>query len=106
MLILFCLYSSRLHRCLPLHLPRQRHEFITDRAEGLSAPVPTPDPRPLIGMDDMGMGGMDHGAMGHGAVVHAAHAHVVHADPAVSLTHLRVHEPSRHVCRTRSEKQI
>ncbi|HGP0212058.1 TPA: copper resistance system multicopper oxidase [Pseudomonas aeruginosa] len=36
-------------------------------AEGLSAPVPTPDPRPLIGMDDMGMGGMDHGAMGHGA---------------------------------------
>ncbi len=35
-------------------------------AEGLSAPVPTPDPRPLIGMDDMGMGGMDHGAMGHG----------------------------------------
>ena len=27
-------------------------------AEGLSAPVPTPDPRPLIGMDDMGMGAM------------------------------------------------
>ncbi|MGF6690342.1 CopA family copper-resistance protein [Metapseudomonas resinovorans] len=32
--------------------------------EGLSAPVPTPDPRPLISMADMGM---DHGAMGHGS---------------------------------------
>ncbi|GLZ87829.1 copper resistance protein A [Metapseudomonas resinovorans] len=32
--------------------------------EGLSAPVPQPDPRPLISMADMGM---DHGAMGHGA---------------------------------------
>lgn len=30
--------------------------------EGLSAPVPEPDPRPLIGMADMGM---DHGSMGH-----------------------------------------
>jgi CopA family copper-resistance protein len=30
---------------------------------GLSAPVPTPDPRPLVTMDDMGMGGMDHGSM-------------------------------------------
>ncbi|MFV3385173.1 copper resistance system multicopper oxidase [Pseudomonas sp. NY15364] len=35
--------------------------------EGLSAPVPSPDPRPLISMADMGMdhgsmGGMDHGA--------------------------------------------
>ncbi|CAN7483524.1 copper resistance system multicopper oxidase [Aquipseudomonas alcaligenes] len=37
--------------------------------EGLSAPVPSPDPRPLIAMGDMGMdhgsmGGMDHGSMG------------------------------------------
>ncbi|MFB4394285.1 MULTISPECIES: copper resistance system multicopper oxidase [unclassified Pseudomonas] len=36
--------------------------------EGLQAPVPTVDPRPLIAMDDMGMdhgsmGGMDHGHM-------------------------------------------
>ena len=36
--------------------------------EGLSAPVPSPDPRPLIAMADMGMdhgsmGGMDHGSM-------------------------------------------
>ncbi|MEB0024776.1 copper resistance system multicopper oxidase [Pseudomonas sp. MH9.2] len=34
--------------------------------EGMSAPVPATDPRPLITMDDMGMGGMagmDHGSM-------------------------------------------
>ncbi|WP_413792355.1 MULTISPECIES: copper resistance system multicopper oxidase [unclassified Pseudomonas] len=31
---------------------------------GLSAPVPSLDPRPLVTMDDMGMGGMDHGSMG------------------------------------------
>lgn len=36
--------------------------------EGLSAPVPSPDPRPLIAMGDMGMdhgsmAGMDHGSM-------------------------------------------
>ncbi|RRW35697.1 copper resistance system multicopper oxidase [Ectopseudomonas oleovorans] len=44
--------------------------------EGLSAPVPSPDPRPLIAMGDMGMdhgsmGGMDHGSMAgmdHGSV--------------------------------------
>ncbi|KFK95934.1 copper resistance system multicopper oxidase [Serratia sp. Ag2] len=32
--------------------------------EGLSAPVPPLDPRPLLTMDDMGMGGMDHGMSG------------------------------------------
>ncbi|MBS0970822.1 copper resistance system multicopper oxidase [Nissabacter archeti] len=32
--------------------------------EGLSAPVPSLDPRPWLTMDDMGMGGMDHGSMG------------------------------------------
>ncbi|WP_460475327.1 copper resistance system multicopper oxidase [Bordetella tumulicola] len=31
--------------------------------EGLKAPVPAIDPRPLVTMDDMGMGGMDHGSM-------------------------------------------
>lgn len=44
--------------------------------EGLSAPVPSPDPRPLIAMGDMGMdhgsmGGMDHGSMAgmdHGSI--------------------------------------
>jgi FtsP/CotA-like multicopper oxidase with cupredoxin domain len=30
---------------------------------GLSAPVPAPDPRPLVTMDDMGMGGMNHDSM-------------------------------------------
>ena len=32
--------------------------------EGLYAPVPAPDPRPWLTMDDMGIGGMDHGSMG------------------------------------------
>ncbi|APP99923.1 copper oxidase [Pseudomonas amygdali pv. tabaci str. ATCC 11528] len=32
--------------------------------EGLLAPVPPLDPRPLVTMADMGMGGMDHGSMG------------------------------------------
>src|SRR3990167_2213459 len=31
--------------------------------EGLKAPVPAIDPRPLVTMDDIGMGGMDHGDM-------------------------------------------
>lgn len=34
--------------------------------DGLKAPVPAVDPRPLLTMDDMGMGGMDHGSMGSG----------------------------------------
>ncbi|MCY1344596.1 Copper resistance protein A [compost metagenome] len=39
--------------------------------EGLSAPVPEPDPRPLIGMADMGM---DHGGMGHGEMAGMDHS--------------------------------
>jgi len=38
---------------------------------GLSAPVPAPDPRPLVTMDDMGMGGMDHGSMDMSGMDHA-----------------------------------
>ena len=49
--------------------------------EGLSAPVPSPDPRPLIAMGDMGMdhgsmGGMDHGnmaGMDHGSLAGMDH---------------------------------
>jgi CopA family copper-resistance protein len=33
--------------------------------EGLRAPVPDLDPRPMLTLADMGHGGMDHGAMGH-----------------------------------------
>lgn len=33
--------------------------------EGLRAPVPALDPRPMLTMADMGHGGMDHGAQGH-----------------------------------------
>lgn len=34
---------------------------------GMKADVPSLDPRPLLGMDDIGMAGMDHGAMSHGS---------------------------------------
>lgn len=32
--------------------------------EGMTAPIPSTDPRPWLTMDDLGMGGMDHGSMG------------------------------------------
>ncbi|MBF6025417.1 copper resistance system multicopper oxidase [Lysobacter niastensis] len=32
--------------------------------QGLEAPLPAPDPRPILTMDDMGHGGMDHGSGG------------------------------------------
>ena len=35
--------------------------------EGLEAPLPVQDPRPILTMDDMGHGGMDHAGMKHGA---------------------------------------
>lgn len=48
--------------------------------EGLRAPVPNVDPKPLLTMDDMGHGGMEHGghsghdmsSMRHGATSHGA----------------------------------
>ncbi|WHL28373.1 copper resistance system multicopper oxidase [Pseudomonas juntendi] len=63
--------------------------------EGLQAPVPTVDPRPLISMGDMGMdhgsmGGMDHGSMGgmdHGSMAgmdHGKMAGMDHANQAAS----------------------
>jgi CopA family copper-resistance protein len=45
--------------------------------EGLSAPVPEPDPRPLISMADMGM---DHGSMGHGAMAGMDHSQMAGMD--------------------------
>ena len=39
---------------------------------GMSAAVPTLDPRPLVSMDDMGTGGMDHGSMDMSAMDHSA----------------------------------
>ncbi|TFH78995.1 copper resistance system multicopper oxidase [Pseudomonas kribbensis] len=42
---------------------------------GLSAPVPAPDPRPLVTMDDMGMGGMGSGGMNHGSMDMSAMDH-------------------------------
>ncbi|QEY61914.1 copper resistance system multicopper oxidase [Metapseudomonas lalkuanensis] len=45
--------------------------------EGLSAPVPQPDPRPLISMSDMGM---DHGSMGHGDTAGMDHSQMAGMD--------------------------
>lgn len=45
--------------------------------EGLRAPVPALDPRPLLGMADMGHGGMEHAGVGHGG--HAAMAGMNHS---------------------------
>lgn len=47
--------------------------------EGLVAPVPALDPRPLVTMDDMGMGGMDHSGMGemnHGSAAAMNHSNM------------------------------
>ncbi|GHE36879.1 copper resistance protein CopA [Vulcaniibacterium thermophilum] len=48
--------------------------------EGLRAPVPAVDPRPILTMADMGHGGMDHGG-GHAAMDHAAHGAAAQPDP-------------------------
>ena len=51
--------------------------------EGLSAPVPDPDPRPLLTMADMGHGSMGHdtGAMGQAAAAQPADPHAGHTMP-------------------------
>ena len=41
--------------------------------QGLRAPVPPVDPRPILSMADMGHGGMDHGSMDHGSMDHSGH---------------------------------
>ncbi|TAH40997.1 MAG: copper resistance system multicopper oxidase [Gammaproteobacteria bacterium] len=53
--------------------------------EGLRAPVPQVDARPILSMADMGHGGMDHAAMGHdmSGMDHAAMGH----DMPGMLTH-------------------
>ncbi|CAG4973131.1 copper resistance system multicopper oxidase [Lysobacter sp. GX 14042] len=63
--------------------------------EGLRAPVPSVDPKPILTMDDMGhgmMGGMDHGATGHdmaamssaGAMAGTQHAGMDHSQHGTS----------------------
>jgi CopA family copper-resistance protein len=54
--------------------------------EGLRAPVPAVDPRPILTMADMGHGGMDHGGMGQGGSAGMDHAGMERgaADPAAS----------------------
>lgn len=46
--------------------------------EGLRAPVPALDPRPILSMADMGHGGMDHAATGHGGAQHDSPAPAGH----------------------------
>ena len=41
--------------------------------EGLRAPVPPVDPRPILSMADMGHGSMGHGGMNHGSMDHSGH---------------------------------
>jgi CopA family copper-resistance protein len=41
--------------------------------EGLRAPVPPVDPRPILSMADMGHGGMAHSGMNHGSMDHSGH---------------------------------
>lgn len=50
--------------------------------EGLRAPVPAIDPRPLLTMADMGHGGMQHDGMNHGGMDHSSmdHSQMNHAD--------------------------
>lgn len=43
--------------------------------EGLRAPVPPVDPRPILSMADMGHGGMGHGGMDHGSMDHSGMEH-------------------------------
>lgn len=63
--------------------------------QGLQAPVPEPDPRPELSMDDMGHGDhaahgaasmgndMDHGGMDHGQMKHADMGHGANAETAM-----------------------
>ncbi|MEG4314953.1 copper resistance system multicopper oxidase [Pseudomonas sp. FIP_A4] len=63
--------------------------------QGLQAPVPEPDPRPELSMDDMGHGDhaahgaastgsdMDHGDMDHGQMKHADMGHGANAETAM-----------------------
>ncbi len=46
--------------------------------EGLRAPVPPVDPRPILSMADMGHGSMGHGSMGHGGMDHTSMDHSGH----------------------------
>ncbi len=46
--------------------------------EGLRAPVPPVDPRPILSMADMGHGGMGHGGMDHSGMNHGSMDHSGH----------------------------
>ena len=52
--------------------------------QGLRAPVPPLDPRPLLSMADMGHGVMNHGVKGHGYMDHGGMDHSGHDMPAMA----------------------
>ncbi|WP_337245222.1 copper resistance system multicopper oxidase [Luteimonas sp. gir] len=76
--------------------------------EGMRAPIPVVDPRPILTMADMGHGGMhgmDHGAGpgmgqgGHTAAMHGGghdHAAMDHADMGHGTTPMQAHPDSEH----------
>jgi CopA family copper-resistance protein len=55
--------------------------------EGLRAPVPDVDPRPLLTMDDMGHGGMGHGGMDHSAHGSAAPSKLMEGGCGANMGH-------------------
>jgi CopA family copper-resistance protein len=55
--------------------------------EGLRAPVPDVDPRPLLTMDDMGHGGMGHGGMDHSAHGSAAQSKLMEGGCGANMGH-------------------
>ena len=63
--------------------------------EGLRAPVPEPDARPLLTMADMGHGGMGHGGMGHAAMDHGGMDHAAMGHDMSSMAGgIQQHPPS------------
>lgn len=63
--------------------------------EGLSAPVPPLDPRPLISMSDMGMGGMDPASMDHGDMTNMDHGSMQSMDGMQTMDGLQSMDPGQ-----------
>ncbi|GGU55574.1 copper oxidase [Pseudomonas laurentiana] len=63
--------------------------------EGLSAPVPPLDPRPLISMSDMGMGGMDHASMDPGDMTNMDHGSMQSMDGMQTMDGMQSMDPGQ-----------
>lgn len=62
--------------------------------EGLEAPVPEPDPRPLLTMADMAHGTIDHGGMTDGGARLQPDPDAAHDMPSMSGTSMQMHPAS------------